>query len=69
MHLMNSADHKSINYGIEYKGKTLRLGGSWLDICRNINLQVEDPKVQAALKLCMLEQLKTELRLTRNELE
>lgn len=67
MHLMNSADH--VNYGVEYQGRTLRLGSTWLDICRNINIQVDDKRVQASLKLVMFERLKKVLRLGKKDLE
>lgn len=57
------------NYCVEYKGQPLRLGNKWADICRNIELQVSEPRVAASLKMCLFDKLKKELHLSPTELE
>jgi hypothetical protein len=57
------------SYGIEYGGFTIRLGGTWPDICQSINEQIPDKKIAASLKLVLYEKLKESLGLRPDDRE
>ncbi|CAM6005065.1 unnamed protein product [Sphagnum balticum] len=52
------------SYAIEYRSERILLGSTWPQIIDTLNRTIKDAQIRAAIKICLMDRLKSVLKIS-----